>query len=157
MLRRSLFVSALMLASVVGFASSAKAVSEPVNLTGIVPTACTLTDVVAGTLVSSGDNKTLSSTLSGGAAATLKINCTTGTVSLTAPTKTAGTTGTTTNADIETKTAKLTLFDNTSVDSGAPAIAVVSGAAKVDLVATDTNAALAPGSYTFTTTVTVTP
>ncbi|MBW4480623.1 MAG: hypothetical protein KME54_28220 [Tolypothrix brevis GSE-NOS-MK-07-07A] len=157
MLRRSLFACALMLAGVVGFASSAKAVSEPVTLSGTIPTACIIDSVVPGTLVASGDNKTLSSTLSGGAAATLNINCTTGTVSLTPPTKTGGDPGTTLDGDIETKTAKLTLSDTTSVDSGATAIPVAAGAATVNLVATDTSAVLIPGAYTFSTTVTVTP
>lgn len=157
MLRRVLFVSTLMLAGVVGFANSAKAVSEPVSLTGTVPTSCTITNVVSGKLVPSGDNKTLSSTLNGGSPATLDINCSSGTISLTAPTKTAGDTGTTADTDIETKTATLKLFNNTSVSSGATAIPVVAGAATVDLTATDTTAALAAGSYTFTTTVTVTP
>jgi hypothetical protein len=48
MLRRSLFVSALMLAGVVGFASSAKAGTQTVLFSGQVNTACTFTTPSSG-------------------------------------------------------------------------------------------------------------
>jgi hypothetical protein len=50
MLRRSLFVSALMLAGVVGFASSAKAETASVPFSGAITSSCAFTAIQARNL-----------------------------------------------------------------------------------------------------------
>lgn len=157
MLRRFLLVSGLILASTIGFASSAKAASEPLEFTGEVPTACTLTNPVAGTLGVNSANTTLSSSIDGGTAARINIDCTGGNLSITAPTKISGSGGTANN-DFETLTATIKTVNDTSVSSGAPAVPIAAadkGTATVNMQASDTTA-IRSGTYTFQVVVTAT-
>jgi hypothetical protein len=166
MLRRSLLVSALLLAGSFGFAGrgSAQAVNEPVDFTGTVPTSCLLTTPTDGLLGVNGDNTVLSSTIAGGTAATIDIDCDGGDLIVTAPALTnavPAVAGGPTTADGDfTKTARITtLNNNQTVNSGAAAItlsAADNGIATVNMEATAATA-IEPGDYTFTVTVTATP
>lgn len=158
MLRRFLLVSGLILASTISFASSAKAVSEPLEFTGEVPTTCTLKAPVNGVLGVNGANTTLNSEIAGGTAASINIDCVNGNLSISAPVKTAGS-GTTANADFETLKAKITTKSGTSVNSGAAPGAITAGdtgTATVHMEASDTTAPIQPGTYTFQVVVTAT-
>jgi hypothetical protein len=164
MLRRSLFVSALMLAGVVGFASSAKAqtapppgeVNQPVKFSAIVPTSCTLTPGTTpdGVLGVNGTNTILSSSIPGGTAAQLVVNCNNGTLKVAAP-KVSGT-GTTTFAAADLK-ATVAIGDKIADSSGATiALTSADKDANVNIEATS-NTAISPGTYNFTVVVTATP
>lgn len=162
MLRRVLFVSTLMLASTIGFANSAKAqtaVSQPVMFRGTVPATCTLGYTAAtdeGALAVSGDGKTLSSSLNGGTAADININCAGRKITVTAPTKTGGT-GTTATTDFEIRTAKVTMGSTVVQNTDTTGSTAVNGAATVDMTVTDNTAVIAPGTYEFTVTVSAIP
>jgi hypothetical protein len=161
MLRNSLLVSALLLTGSFGFAGAAKAVTEPVDFTGTVPTACMLTTPVDGLLGVSGDNKMLSSTIGSGTAAKIDIDCAGGSLTVSAPVKDelASDTGTTVGTSFSSLTAKVTTTDldtEPSGGSGLPLDAANKGTATVEMTATD-DVAILPGKYTFTVTVTATP
>ncbi len=160
MLRRSLFACALMLASVVGFASSAKAVTEAVTLSGEVSATCTLLTPVAGTLSPNNAATMLSSNV-GGTPAKINIDCNGGDLSVSAPSKTGGT-GTTTTFD--TLKANITTTNGTKVYSAvadgaitAPLTAAETGTAEVNMTASVTTGTIAAGTYDFTVNVTATP
>ncbi|MBW4572225.1 MAG: hypothetical protein KME31_30810 [Tolypothrix carrinoi HA7290-LM1] len=156
MLRRSLFACALMLAGVVGFASSAKAqvVSPTLSLTGSIPESCTFGTKTDGALAANADNTTLNTTTP----ATVIVNCAGGTLKVSTPIKDPASTGTTADADL-TKVATLKSGAN-AVNSGA--------ATGIDAPATNTpvdvsmtasrtdGTALATGNYVFNVTVTAT-
>ena len=164
MLRRSLFACALMLAGVVGFASSAKAaptagdVTQPVNFSATVPTSCTLTPgaTVDGVLGVNGTNTILSSSIAGGTAAQLTVNCNNGTLKVAAPTLSGTSTGTTTFAATDLK-ATVTIGAKIADSSGATiALTTTDTDANVNMEATSA-AAIASGTYDFTVVVTATP
>ncbi len=80
MLRRSLLVSAVLLAGSFGFANSAKAVDGTVDVpfTILVPSSCSFTAIspnTGGTLVLSGANDKLDSKASGGISPTVSLDC----------------------------------------------------------------------------------
>lgn len=166
MLRRSLFVSALMLASVVGFASSAKAapaagdVNQPVKFSAIVPTSCTLTPdttTADGVLGVNGSNTMLSSSIPGGTAAKLTVNCNNGTLKVAAPTLTSSTATTPTTFAAADLKATVTIGTKTADSSGATiALTNTDTDANVNMEATSTTA-INSGTYNFTVVVTATP
>lgn len=86
MLRRTLFVSTLVLASIIGFAGSAKAdpVSDEAIFNGTVAASCSIEATQEGILVSP-DGLSLTSEAEEGSAATVSINCPGGEVSVAAP------------------------------------------------------------------------
>lgn len=158
MLRRFLLASGLILASTIGFASSAKAVSEPLEFTGTVPTACTLKNPVDGTLGVDGANTMLSSVMTGGTSAKIDVDCDGGSLSISAPVKTGGT-GNTAQSDFESLAAKITTKSSVTVNSGAagaPITTADTGTATVDMTVEDTTAAIQPGTYIFDVVVTAT-
>ncbi len=161
MLRRSLFVSALMLAGVVGFASSATAVTEPVTLSGEVSATCTLLTPVPGTLSPNNAATMLGSNV-GGTPAKIDINCDGGDLSVSAPSKTSGTGATTTfdtlKANITTKNGTTKVY-SAAADGvvTVPLTATDTGTAEVNMTASVTTGTIAAGTYEFTINVTATP
>ncbi|MBD2604385.1 hypothetical protein H6G81_07525 [Scytonema hofmannii FACHB-248] len=159
MLRRSLFACALMLAGVVGFASSAKAQIVSPNLVfgGAVPDTCDFGVKTDGSLVASNDKTTLSTTTP----ATVIVNCPGGTLKVSTPIKDVISTGTTTAANLKT-VATLTaegVTGNADSDLANSIAAPASGAkANVSMTANDVTPAtpLGTGSYIFNVTVTAT-
>jgi hypothetical protein len=165
MLRRSLFVSALLLVGTLGFASSAKAQVQPtggtVQFNATVDPSCTLTPTATpGNLALNGAN-TLSS-LSGGTGVTLAVNCPTGILRVQTPVRTnAGVLGAGTNTT--TNKARIILNGGTTVYSAAAdgqtqfiLTPAENGDATVHMEASD-SAALAAGTYNYSVTVTAGP
>jgi len=157
MLRRSLFACALMLAGVVGFASSAKAqvVSPNLILSGSVPDTCDFGTATPGNLVVNNAKTILSTTT----AATVIVNCVGGKLTVSTPVKDAASTGTTLDADL-TKVATLKSGANT-VDSGVtPGIDAPAINTPVDVSMTASHVTpatvLGTGSYIFNILVTAT-
>jgi hypothetical protein len=159
MLRRSLFVSALMLASVVGFASSAKAAetaTQDVTFPATVNATCNLTAAATGSTegelaLSSGDKKMLVTTTP----AMVGVDCPKGTLTVSTPeltTMPSGFTGTLIN------TAKVTSFGGkTATETAASPVLedADKGDAMVEMTSTNT-ADFTPGQYVYTVTVTAT-
>jgi hypothetical protein len=159
MLRRSLFVSTVMLAGVVGFASSAKAVTEPVTLSGEVSTTCTLTNAVPGTISPNNAATTLSTNV-GGTPAKIDIACDGGDLSVSAPSQTRGPTTTT----FDTLKANITTTNGTKAYSAAadgpvtvPLTTAENGTANVNMTASVATGTIPAGIYEFTVNVTATP
>ncbi|GAX43108.1 hypothetical protein NIES4075_41200 [Tolypothrix sp. NIES-4075] len=155
MLRRSLFACALMLASVVGFASNAKAapvtgdVNQPVKFTATVPTSCTLApgSTADGVLGVNGTNTVLSSSIPGGTAAKLTVNCNNGTLKVAAPTFTSSTATTPTTFAAANLKATVTIGTKTADSLGATiALTNTDTDANVNMEATSATA-IAPGTY----------
>ena len=157
MLRRSLFVSALMLAGVVGFASSAKAATQTVLFSGQVNTACTFTTPSSGSFegtlgVADITNKKLITSTP----ARVGIQCAGGSLSIGTPVSSGS------NPTATTNTARITTVKSNSVDSGKNPITLATdenGDAAVIMEATPTatDGTLASGSYNYTVVVTATP
>jgi hypothetical protein len=158
MFYRSLFVPSLLLTSILGFATSAKASSAPVIFNATVPAAsCTLTNMQPGSLGLNGANTTLSSSTTGGSAAKIDINCPSGgNLSISAPSRTGGTAPVTTFSSL---TSSITTTNNITANSSGtatPITALANGTANVNMEATS-SAALGAGTYVFSVTVTATP
>ncbi|MCV3212532.1 hypothetical protein OGM63_03115 [Plectonema radiosum NIES-515] len=161
MLRRSLFVSALMLASVVGFASSAKAVetaTQDVTFPATVNATCNLTASATGStqgelaLPSGATDKKMLVTAT---PAMVGVDCTKGTLTVSTPELTTMPSG---FAGILTNTAKVTsLSGKTATETAAsPTLEDADkGDAMVEMTSTNT-ADFIPGQYVYTVTVTAT-
>jgi hypothetical protein len=160
MLRRSLFVSALMLAGVVSFASSAKAVDQPVNFSATIDAACNLTAPAAnsltGTLVPNAAKTALSTT--GGTPAYVGLDCSDGTLSIADPVPDgANPVATTTHtAAITTATNQVVVSPTGTGDKTAILAAGDTADAMITMDASGT-AVLTAGSYTYTVLVTAVP
>jgi hypothetical protein len=162
MLRRSLLVSAVLLASSFGFANSAKAQAVPANadvfFTGKVAGDCAIQQTAPGTLTST-DGFILSSTSTGGAAATISVDCAGGTVSVGTPT--AGlAVGSTISPNMAatastTNTAVVALDGDTDLIIDAAATAAVTGT--VNMTANGGTTKLPAGDYGYKVVVTATP
>jgi hypothetical protein len=161
MLRRSLFACALMLAGVVGFASSAKAAetdTQDVTFTANVNATCNLTAAATGS--SEGElsfvNATTKTQLVTTTPAKIGVNCPGGTLSVTAPVLTTKPIAFT---DTPTNTAKVTSLGGKEAIVGTPSTALVpttdQGDATVEMTSTNT-ADFIPGQYVYTVTVTAT-
>ncbi|MBW4610176.1 MAG: hypothetical protein KME22_23925 [Hassallia sp. WJT32-NPBG1] len=159
MLRRSLFASALMLAGVVGFASSAKAATQSVSFSGQVNTTCTFTAPSSGSFegtlapADTTNKKLITST-----PARVGIQCPGGNLSIGTPVSSGN------NPTSTTNTTRITTVKSRSVNSGETAITLATdntenGDAAVIMEATPSTATatLAPGSYNYTVVVTATP
>lgn len=159
MLRRSLFVSALMLAGVVSFASSAKAVDYPgtTEFSGTVPGSCSLNNPVKGTLgYTAASDTTLDSTdtTGGGVAAKINLSCTGGTLKIDIPQRV----GTSPTANFTLTSTMTTAGGKTVTGGGTSSSALVAGdngIATVDMKAVN-NTTLPQGTYNFTVLVTAT-
>ncbi len=167
MLRRSLFACALMLASVVGFASNGKAVAAPVpdtetvTMTGSVDNSCTVDNPVNGTLTPNTAKDILDSAT--GTAGKVDITCTgAASLEITSVTQTTGTTNTDEVATLTT-TKGLAMFNSADTTKNKKITLDGSGLAKetatVDLIASNPAAgtALTAGTYTYNVLVTATP
>jgi hypothetical protein len=161
MLRRSLLVSAILLASSFGFAGSAKAAKDDAYFEGKILATCAIEQTAAGTLASA-DGKTLSSSstvtdgTATGAAATISVECPGGTVEVGTPVPgfVPGSTLTNSTAASSTlNTATVALDGDTDliVDT---AVTTVTG--RVNMTATSTTP-LPVGDYGYSVLVTVTP
>lgn len=158
MLRRSLLVSALMLAGVVGFASSAKAapVNQVLEFTTNVAATCDLNTPVAGTLAVNGAKTAFNTNTT----AKIDINCTAGVLSIGDPipdgtNPTATTTNMASITTLGTQTAK-----STSSVGGATTVTLGGGdvgTANVSMDASIGTGTLTAGAYKYTVTVTATP
>ncbi len=150
MLRRSLFACALMLAGVVGFASSAKAGNATVQLAVTVPTSCSFGTNTPGVLQLA--TPTTFTTLT---AATIPISCNgPATLGVGAPTTATGTTGTTTFTTSATAT-----LNSKNATSGNPAISIDAtdnGPISVSMGATS-GTTIQAGIYNFNVLLTSTP
>lgn len=154
MLRRSLFVSALLLAGTFGFASSAKAESSTVPFQANVPATCTLDNPQQGTLALRDDGQLLSSSPSiGGITGSIDIECNSdATLSVSLPVE-----------DTNNPTTGTTLFsvadaNNGSADSDGSTTQLFANSketVRVDMLAQ--NASFKAGTYNYTVTVTATP
>lgn len=154
MLRRSLFVSTLLLAGTFGFASSAKAQSAPVPFQANVPAECTLDNPQQGTLAVRDDGQLLSSASSiGGIAGSIDIECNSdATLSVSLPVE-----------DTNNPTTGTTLFsvagtNNGSADSNGGTFQLSANSketVRLDMQAQ--NASFKAGAYNYTVTVTATP
>ncbi len=161
MLRRSLFVSAFMLAGVVGFASNAKAADYPINttFTAKVNATCSLTNpttgTLNGTLVPNAGKDTLST--AGGTSAKIGVDCTGGTLKVSVP---ALTTKPTAFAGTPTNTAKVTTLTqmvNNTDTAGITLVAGDKGDAMVDMTSSlPAGTPFDAGDYTYTVIVTAT-
>jgi hypothetical protein len=157
-LRRFLLTSALMLVGTVGFASSAKAVDQPVMFKGTVSATCNLTLPTKGNftggLVLNATKDKLSTT--GGMSASVGVDCTDGILKVSQPTLTAyptGFTGTPANtATVLTKSGQS--VDNTN--AGYKLVAGDVGDATVMMDSTLTGSTFPAGNYEYTVTVTAT-
>jgi hypothetical protein len=158
MFHRSLFVSALLLTNIFGFASSAKASSAPAIFNATVPAAsCTLTNMQPGTLGLNGANTTLSSSIGSGSAAKIDINCPSGgNLSISAPSRTGGTAPATTFSNLTSSITTTNSVTANSSGTATPITNTANGTANVNMEATS-SAALAAGTYVFSVTVTATP
>jgi hypothetical protein len=163
MLRRSLLVSAVLLAGSFGFASSAKAVpaNADVFFTGKVVGDCAIQQTTPGTLTST-DGFILSSKSAGGAAATISVQCAGGIVTVgTISEGFAATSSITNMASTVTNTSAEVLLDQTNPDvTGTDTIkssatAPVNGT--VHMKADGGTTKLAVGDYGYKVVVTATP
>lgn len=166
MLRRSLFVSAFMLAGVVGFASSAKAqVTGTVNLSGTVPTACTFGTATDGVLAANDDNTMLETVNNGDA--TIVVNCASGTLQVTNIVTTSTGTAPTAEADLNilstlTSAGNPTTINKNAGTLGTPTAGVAAPAVgetasvKLEAAHKTPTTALGAGTYDFAVTVTAT-
>ncbi|NEU73158.1 hypothetical protein PI95_011435 [Hassallia byssoidea VB512170] len=159
MLRRSLFACALMLAGVVGFASSAKAGTASLNFPVTVGSFCTLGTTTDGTLGVNTINEGLGTdgtTYTIGTAAPGKINLECSKDAKLGVTIAEGSTNPTTGA---TLTAALKTTDGTAtVGNDHTLTKYIKEEASVDMTATlASGTKFIPGSYTYTVTVTSTP
>ncbi|AFZ02119.1 hypothetical protein [Calothrix sp. PCC 6303] len=169
MLRRSLLVSAVLLASSFGFAGSAKAGTETVNFTGSAGTFCNLGTSTAGTLGLNATNDSFGTlpvgfTASGTPlAATVPINCSKdATLSLQVNEGTNPTTGATMAATMNTSDVDPTVSGATGTTGAAETllnnINDVVVPATVDLVVTlPAGQQFSPGAYSYTVVVTSAP
>jgi len=152
MLRRSLFACALMLAGVVGFASSAKAGTATVQLGMTVPTSCSFGTNTPGVLQLGS-----STTFTTATAATIGISCNgPATLQVANPALAISTTGTTT---FSSTSATATTLTNKSVTSGASTLAINAsdnGLISVSMSAT-ASTAIQAGIYNFDVLLTSTP
>ena len=159
MLRRSLFVSALMLAGVVGFASSAKAADYNINntFTAAVDATCNLTTPtqgsLAGILKPDAAKKVLSN--AGGTPAYVGVYCSGGTLKGGTPTLTSKPTSFT---GTPVNTAKITLGANSTTDTETTGITAgtTPSDAMIDMTSTLSTGTFDAGSYTYTVVVTAT-
>jgi hypothetical protein len=165
MLRRSLFACALMLAGVVGFASSAKAGSAIVNFPATVSTFCTLGTPVDGQLGVNTTNDILGTgagytSTPASAVGTIPLDCSKDTtLQLTVAEVTGPTTGTTMTATLDTSDVDPTVT-GVSGDSGASVTLTknINEPANVDLTVTaPAGTKFIPGDYSYTVTLTSTP
>lgn len=165
MLRRSLFVSALMLAGVVGFASSAKAApgpdTETVTMTGSVDNSCTVDNPVNGTLTPNTGKDILDSAT--GTAGKVDITCT-GAASLevTSVNKTSGVSNTDTVATLTTSLGDAVLDSVNSANNkkiNVTGTGLPKETASLNLKASNPTAgtALTAGTYTYDVLITATP
>lgn len=158
MLRRALFVSTLILAGTFGFANSAKAQTATTEFSGTVPGTCSLTNPTKGNLgYTATANTTLDSTdtVGGGAAATVNVSCTGGTLRIAAPTRV----GTVPTANFTLTSTMTTAGGKTVTSSGGSSPALVAGdngIATVNMKAVN-DVALPQGTYNFTVLITATP
>jgi hypothetical protein len=160
MLRRSLFACALMLAGVVGFASSAKAVesdTQDVTFTANVNATCNLNAPATGS--TSGElafpDATTKNQFVTTTPAKVGVDCLGGTLSVTRPVLTTMPTGFT---DATTNTAKVTSLGGkiaTETTNSTALTALDAGDATVEMTSTNT-APFAAGQYVYTVTVTAT-
>ena len=160
MLRRSLFACALMLASVVGFASSAKAAetaTQDVTFSSMVNATCNLTAAATGS--TEGElafvNPTTKTQFVTTTPAMVGVDCPGGVLKVSEPvltTKPAGFTDATTN------TAKVTSLSGKTATETTPSTtleAADKGDAMVEMTSTNT-VDFIPGQYVYTVTVTAT-
>lgn len=157
MLRRSLCVSALILAGTLGFASSAKAQTADVPFAGTILNSCVLVPVATGgTLILNAEGTELSSSEGTGAiSGQVTITCTGGgTVSVAQPV-----------ATLVTPTTEITLASTLQLGAGTliggvvgslPIPVLTPAVATVDMTATRA-AGMPSGVYTYNVVVTATP
>lgn len=154
MLRRSLFVSALLFTGTFGFASNAKAQSATVPFQANVPAECTLDNPQQGTLALRNDGQLLSSASSiGGIAGSIDIECNSdATLGVSAPVE-----------DTNNPTTGTTLFsaadgNNGGADSDGGTFQLSANSketVRVEMVSQ--NPSFKAGAYNYTVTVTATP
>lgn len=160
MLRRSLFISALMLAGVVGFASSAKAATEDTTFTAKIDPACNFITPVGGDSTGTLLPNAAKTALSTSEDAYVGLECSGGDLSIADPVPDGlNPTATTTNA------ARITTLSGQVVHSPASTgalkttvlVAGDSGDATIEMDASVATGTLAAGDYTYTVTVTAVP
>ncbi|MFH7030094.1 MAG: hypothetical protein ACHBN1_33230 [Heteroscytonema crispum UTEX LB 1556] len=157
MLRRSLFVSALLLAGAFGFASSAKAVDQPVTFGATIDATCNLTTPATGSLAGSlipNATKTVLST-TGGTPARIGVDCGTGKIKVSDPVLTSYPAGYT---DTPTNTATITtLSGQTTGTTDLTLVPGDKGDAVVKMTSSNGDTEFPAGDYEYTVTVTATP
>ncbi|NJL63416.1 MAG: hypothetical protein HC903_18285 [Methylacidiphilales bacterium] len=158
MLRRSLLVSAVLLAGSFGFAGSAKAADTDVFFTGNVAGSCAIQQTAAGTLAST-DGFILSSSVTGGSAATISVDCPGGTVSVGTPVAglAAGSTIAPNMAATATTTTAATVALDGDTDLIVDAAATTAVTGTVNMSADGGSTKLPAGDYGYSVLVTVTP
>jgi hypothetical protein len=162
MLRRSLLVSAVLLAGSFGFASSAKAVDQPTIFTGTVSATCNLTPPTTGTTQGVLAPNVAKTQLTTTTQAKVGINCSAGTLRIGVPIPNAATT-TLLGTATPTYTSKITTAKGITAtnSTGGPAIdgtlTTENGDATVEMTADNSATAFPDGDYGFTVVVTAVP
>jgi hypothetical protein len=165
MLRRSLLVSAVLLASSFGFAGSAKAAPSEVDVpfTGTVAGNCSFGTIAQGTLGLNTAGNALDSkaVVTGGASGSVPLSCTgAATVSVQIPAD-APVLPLTTNPTTTTNLGMIAVAGKTTDSAGTPisltATEATSATIAVDMTASIASGSFAPGNYGYTVKVVATP
>lgn len=161
MLRRSLFVSALMLAGVVGFASSAKPMDQPMKFTTTIDASCNLTTSISGDFEGKLTANPTKSMLATTESAYVGIDCTGGDLSISEPLPDGSNpplpTGVTANYTAQIKTAGGTIVTDTDGVTALATDGSDDGEAEVTMEASLPTGEFTAGDYGYTVTVTATP
>jgi hypothetical protein len=164
MLRRSLLVSAVLLASSFGFVGSAKAAEVDVPFTGTVAANCSFGTIVPGTLGLNTAGNALDSkaTATSGASGSVPLDCggSAATVSVQTPAD-APVSPLTANPTTTTNVGMIAVASKTTDSAGTPisltATEATAATIAVDMTASIASGSFAPGNYGYTVKVVATP